>query len=56
MHGLDEQIDAFERCILEQELARHKGSMQAAAASLGLPVRTLNDRMRRHGLSRKAYL
>ncbi|MCI0431436.1 MAG: sigma 54-interacting transcriptional regulator, partial [Rhodospirillales bacterium] len=54
--GLGEQIDAFERCIVEQELARHKGSMRAAAASLGLPVRTLNDRMRRHGLSRKAYL
>jgi len=53
---LGEQIDAFERCILEQELARHKGSMQAAAASLGLPVRTLNDRMRRHGLSRKVYV
>jgi CheY-like chemotaxis protein len=50
------QLDAFERCVLEQELAKHKGSAQAAATALGLPVRTLNDRMRRHGLSRKAYL
>jgi len=54
--GLGEQLDAFERCVLDQELARHKGSVQAAASALGLPVRTLNDRMRRHGLSRKAYL
>src|SRR5262249_12809766 len=54
--GLGEQIDAFERCILEQELTRHKGSMQAAAASPGPPVRTLNARMRRPGLTRKAYL
>jgi two-component system C4-dicarboxylate transport response regulator DctD len=54
--SLGEQLDAFERCVLEQELAKHKGSAQAAATALGLPVRTLNDRMRRHGLSRKAYL
>ena len=53
---LAEQLDAFERCILDQELAKHSGSTQAAAAALGLPVRTLNDRMRRHGLSRKGYL
>lgn len=54
--GLGQQLDTFERCVLEQELARHKGSIQAAAEALGLPVRTLNDRMRRHGLSRKSYL
>lgn len=53
---LGEQLDAFERCVLDQELAKHKGSIQAAADALGLPVRTLNDRMRRHGLSRKSYL
>jgi two-component system C4-dicarboxylate transport response regulator DctD len=54
--GLSEQIDAFERCVLDQELAKRKGNIQAAADALGLPVRTLNDRMRRHGLSRKTYL
>jgi len=54
--GLSEQLDAFERCVLEQELTKHKGSIQAAADALGLPVRTLNDRMRRYGLSRKTYL
>jgi len=54
--GLGEQIDAFERCVLEQELAKRKGNIQAAADALKLPVRTLNDRMRRHGLTRKTYL
>jgi two-component system, NtrC family, C4-dicarboxylate transport response regulator DctD len=54
--GLGEQLDAFERCLLDQELTKHKGSIQAAADALGLPIRTLNDWMRRHGLSRKSYL
>lgn len=54
--GLSAQLDAFERCVLDQELTRHKANIQAAADALGLPVRTLNDRMRRHGLSRKIYL
>jgi len=54
--GLSEQLDAFERCVLEQELSKRNGNIQAAADALGLPVRTLNDRMRRHGLTRKDYL
>jgi two-component system C4-dicarboxylate transport response regulator DctD len=53
---LTEQLDAFEKCILDQELAKRGGNIQSAADALGLPVRTLNDRMRRHGLTRKTYL
>jgi two-component system, NtrC family, C4-dicarboxylate transport response regulator DctD len=53
---LTEQLDAFEKCVLDQELARRRGNIQGAADALGLPVRTLNDRMRRHGLTRKTYL
>jgi two-component system C4-dicarboxylate transport response regulator DctD len=53
---LAQQVDAFERCVIEQTLSRHKGRIQAAAEDLGLPIRTLNDRMRRHGVSRKAFL
>jgi two-component system C4-dicarboxylate transport response regulator DctD len=54
--SLAEQLDAFERCVLDQELAKRQGNIQGAADALGLPVRTLNDRMRRHGLTRKTYL
>jgi two-component system C4-dicarboxylate transport response regulator DctD len=54
--GLNEQLDAFERCVLDQELSKRNGNIQAAADALGLPVRTLNDRMRRHGLTRRNYL
>ncbi|MFO1059036.1 MAG: sigma-54 dependent transcriptional regulator [Dongiaceae bacterium] len=53
--SLAQQLDAFERCLIEQALARHQGRIQAVADELGLPVRTLNDRMRRHGLSRTAH-
>src|SRR5262249_46917561 len=54
--SLSDQLDAFERCVLDQELAKRKGNIQAAADALGLPVRTLNDHMRRHGLTRKNYI
>jgi two-component system C4-dicarboxylate transport response regulator DctD len=54
--SLAEQLDAFERCVLDQELAKCRGNVQGVADALGLPVRTLNDRMRRHGLTRKTYL
>jgi two-component system, NtrC family, C4-dicarboxylate transport response regulator DctD len=53
---LTEQLDAFEKCVLDQELAKRRGNIQGAADALGLAVRTLNDRMRRHGLTRKTYL
>jgi DNA-binding NtrC family response regulator len=54
--ALFEQLTAFERCVIEQELIKHKGNMQATGQALGLPVRTLNDRMRKHGLVRKDYM
>jgi two-component system C4-dicarboxylate transport response regulator DctD len=52
---LEQQLDAFERCVIEQALARNKGRIQAVAEELGLPIRTLNDRMRSHGLNRTDY-
>ena len=39
--------------MLDQELAKRQGNIQAAADALGLPMRTLNDRMRRCGLKSK---
>ncbi len=54
--SLSQQVDAFERCILDQELARNSGNIQSTADALAMPTRTLNDRMRRHGLARKDYI
>lgn len=53
---LPQQLDAFEKCVLEQELAKNSGNVQAAGKALGIPVRTLNDKMRKHGLNRKDYV
>ena len=50
--GLVEQVALFERQIIKGALKRHKGNMKAVLDDLGLPRRTLNEKMVRHGLSR----
>ena len=49
------QIEAFERCVIEHELTRNGGRIETTAKALGMPVRTLNDRMRKHGLNRSDF-
>lgn len=46
---LAEQLAAFERFVIETAL-REYGTQDAAAAALGIPARTLRDRMRRLGI------
>ncbi len=52
--GLQEQVRAFERSLIEDALRRHKGSIKDAMEELQLPRRTLNEKMRRYGLLREA--
>ena len=52
---LPEQVEQFERSLIEQALARHKGSIKEALETLGLPRKTLYDKMRKHGLERQDY-
>jgi two-component system, NtrC family, C4-dicarboxylate transport response regulator DctD len=47
---LSEQVDRFERCLIEEELRKHSGRASAASEALGLPKKTLYDKMRRYGL------
>ncbi len=54
--SLVEQVDAFEKCIIEQSLVENKGNIQATVDALGAPRRTLNQKMRKYGLDRKDYL
>ncbi len=54
--SFSEQIEAFEKVLLVQEMARCRGDMQAVMAALQLPRRTLNEKMRKLGISRKDYL
>lgn len=49
--SLGEQVEAFERALIAAELARPHGSLRSVAEALGLPRKTLHDKLRKHGLS-----
>ncbi|MEM9765585.1 MAG: sigma 54-interacting transcriptional regulator, partial [Pseudomonadota bacterium] len=49
------RLEAAERAILVEALARHAGSAAAVMAELGLPRRTFNEKLARHGLARKNF-
>jgi len=49
--SLGEQVEAFERALIAAELARPHGSLRSVAEALGLPRKTLYDKLRKHGLS-----
>ena len=51
-----EQVEAFERGLIERELATQKGSVKATYEALGLPRKTLYEKMRKHGLDRRDFL
>jgi len=53
---LRDQLAAFEKCILEQELLLNKGSIRQTCASLHLPRKTLYYKLNKYGLRRKDFL
>ena len=50
MH-LDEQLDAFEKRVLEEALRRHGGNRSAAGRELGVSPRMMNYRLNRLGIA-----
>jgi two-component system, NtrC family, C4-dicarboxylate transport response regulator DctD len=52
---LNEQIDHFEKVLVEDALAEHRGNAEAASRCLGIPKRTLYDKIRKFGLSIDAF-
>ncbi|TDP00514.1 sigma-54-dependent transcriptional regulator [Marinomonas balearica] len=52
---LPEQVERFEKTLLEQELMRKKGSIKGTMDALGLPRKTLYDKMRKYGLDKDVY-
>lgn len=52
---LPEQMERFEKTLLEQELMRQKGSIKDTMDALGLPRKTLYDKMRKYGLDKELY-
>lgn len=49
--SLNQQVEAFERALISAELARMHPSLRSAAEALGLPRKTLHDKLRKHGLN-----
>ena len=49
--GLSEQVEAFERALIAAELARPHNSLRSLAEALGIPRKTLHDKLRKHGLT-----
>lgn len=52
---LPEQMERFEKMLLQAELSRHGGSIKDTLVSLGLPRKTLYDKMKKHGLDKNDY-
>ncbi|MGC5703943.1 sigma-54-dependent Fis family transcriptional regulator [Pseudomonas sp. NFXW11] len=49
--GLSEQVEHFEKSLIAAELAQPHSSMRSLAEALGIPRKTLHDKLRKHGLS-----
>ncbi|WP_369960244.1 sigma-54-dependent transcriptional regulator [Pseudomonas benzenivorans] len=49
--NLSEQVEAFERALISAELSRPHGSLRSLAEALGVPRKTLHDKLRKHGLN-----
>ncbi|WP_409277590.1 sigma-54-dependent transcriptional regulator [Pseudomonas defluvii] len=49
--NLSEQVEHFERSLIAAELARSHSSLRSLAEALGIPRKTLHDKLRKHGLN-----
>ncbi|MEJ2321975.1 MAG: helix-turn-helix domain-containing protein, partial [Gammaproteobacteria bacterium] len=52
---LPKQVACFEKALIEQALTRSRGNLKEAMKTLGLPRKTLSDKMRKYGLERRHY-
>jgi two-component system C4-dicarboxylate transport response regulator DctD len=52
---LPTQMDTVEGTLVRTALADNSGNIQATADALGIPRRTLNEKMRKHGLDRNDF-
>ena len=58
IHGkpLKENVEAFEKMLIDNTMRRMRGSITLVMKELGLPRRTLNEKMAKYKLSRSNYL
>ncbi|WP_271272088.1 sigma-54-dependent transcriptional regulator [Aliamphritea hakodatensis] len=52
---LPEQVEQFERLILQKALGRCQGSIKDTQTELGLPRKTLYDKMKKYGLDKSEF-
>ncbi|MFP4137246.1 MAG: sigma-54-dependent transcriptional regulator [Halomonas sp.] len=52
---LPQQVELFERSLLDQALTRHRGRVSEACERLGLPRKTLYDKLKKYGLRPEDY-
>ena len=53
---LSEQVEVFEKHLIETSLSDNNGNIQDTIETLGIARRTLNEKMRKYGLDRKDYV
>ncbi len=53
--SLPDKVERFERMLIAEELARQQGSIKDTMDNLGLPRKTLYDKMRKYGLDKQDY-
>lgn len=52
---LPERVDRYEAELIREALAAHGGEVKATLAALGLPRKTLYDKLRRYGIDRQSF-
>ncbi|TLF50676.1 sigma-54-dependent Fis family transcriptional regulator [Halomonas urmiana] len=53
--ALPQQVELFEKSLIDQALARHRGRVSEACEQLGLPRKTLYDKLRKYDLKAEDY-
>lgn len=53
--SLPERVERYEAGLIREALAAHGGEIRATLETLGLPRKTLYDKLRRYGIDRQAY-
>ncbi len=52
---LKQQVDCFEKSLIKQQLELQKGNLKRTLEVLGIPRKTLYDKMRKYGLDKNHY-
>ncbi len=52
---LPQQVELFEKSLIDQALAHHRGRVTEVAEGLGLPRKTLYDKLKKYGLRAEDY-